>query len=212
MLRECPVACGVCTPECRDTNGGHQPGPGVNQTMCEMWRDQGACDRNPDVVLKSCPVACGVCKPKCKDLDADCAEWASKGECSNNTNFMMKNCPFSCSVCSVDGADSSASDDDTDAAGDGGVRDICHDDRARMCKTWVANGECDSNPEFMLRQCAKSCNLCKHVCQDHDASCSAWAQAEKGCEDNKAFMHRNCPASCGVCQALEASGPPKDEL
>ena len=57
---------------------------------------------------------------------------------------------------------------------------------------------------FMLKNCAASCGLCRHVCQDHNESCSAWSK-DGQCADNEAFMKLSCPASCGVCQSLESN-------
>ena len=35
----------------------------------------------------------------------------------------------------------------------------CHDSNEE-CDTWSSQGECDANPEFMLKQCRKSCWVC----------------------------------------------------
>lgn len=228
MLRECPVACGVCTPECSDTNGGYEAGPLAVATMCEQWAKDGACEGNPDHMLVHCPVACGVCKPKCKDLNEACSSWGGEGQCESNPKFMLKNCPATCRVC---GHSANAYDDAGQVLDEETAKKLhlerhgtekpekndeghgCQDKQPLdACAGWVASGECDENPGFMLVNCAESCNLCRRVCQDHNASCRSWSQAGE-CTSNEAFMKKECPASCGVCQALEANRQvKKDEL
>lgn len=34
------------------------------------------------------------------------------------------------------------------------------EDTEELCPFWAKNDECETNPEFMLRVCAKSCNSC----------------------------------------------------
>lgn len=198
MLRECPVACGLCTPPCVDTNAGYKSGPSTNETMCDKWARDGECEHNPDFALKACPVACGLCKLKCKDLHDSCSAWAADGQCRDNAPYMMKECPAACGVCGHAGAE----------GGDDLGHHGCHDLIAE-CAVWAGGGECARNPEMMLRQCAKSCDVCKPVCQDHHESCAGWSKVENGCEANPQYMHVTCPASCGVCQVLHGR---KDEL
>ena len=35
----------------------------------------------------------------------------------------------------------------------------CQDDNA-MCQQWAANGECQSNPSYMMESCRESCGKC----------------------------------------------------
>lgn len=178
MLWNCPVSCNLCTPPCEDTHGGFVAHPNANETMCDMWARQGACVDNPDFALKTCPMACKVCKPKCKDLHAECHTWASQLHCDSNPKYMLKNCPASCRVC---GASAQLAAPDEAPRDDGhGCKD---EEEADKCKAWKESGECDSSPDFMLRKCAESCELCTHVCQDHLADCDAWAR-EGQCEEN----------------------------
>merc|ERR1712216_322271 len=104
---------------------------------------------------------------------------------------MYKTCPAACDVCSSHPA----------ACADVG--------NATECKIWADRGECYSNPNFMARECSKSCGLCMTVCADHDDSCAAWSKAGE-CDSNKDFMTMKCPQSCGICASIEA--PAKDEL
>ena len=94
----------------------------------------------------------------------------------------------------------------------------CEDtETAEVCAPHVAAGECSENPGWMLRKCAGSCGLCRPVCQDHQAKCSAWA-TRGDCAKNPGWMKRECPASCGMCQSLgdddlmSADESGKDEL
>ena len=77
MYKECPIACGVCTPDCKDT-----------KKQCAGWAESGGCNDNPGFMALHCPVTCGVCKDKCKDRAADCPGWTAQGECFNNAQFM----------------------------------------------------------------------------------------------------------------------------
>ena len=42
------------------------------------------------------------------------------------------------------------------------ITDDCKDDIqwSQQCPGWVASGECQRNPDFMLAACAKSCGKC----------------------------------------------------
>ena len=90
MYKECPIACGVCTPDCKDT-----------KKQCAGWAQAGGCNDNPGFMSLHCPVTCGVCKDKCKDRAADCPGWTAQGECYNNAQFMYHKCPSSCGVCEM---------------------------------------------------------------------------------------------------------------
>lgn len=127
MLVACPVSCGICSPPCKDLNGGIKIGPnsGITDSPCEMWAKQGQCETNADYMLKQCPVACGACRAKRKDKDKLCNEWAHNGECQENSGFMFKNCPIACGI---------------------GGDDPCVDSNATACVEWFTRGECEANP------------------------------------------------------------------
>ena len=218
MLKACPVSCGICSPVCEDTHGGFGMGPDANVTVCEIWAGQGDCVKNPDVVLRHCPVACGVCTPMPADRHRECAGWAADGHCASNAGMMLRSCPRACGLlheqqqhATVDAGSDDRSLNTT------GARALCEDAQPEACAAWAKNGQCESNPDFMLRRCGKSCNLCDHnLCDDNDASCPAW-RASGECKANPAAMLSACPRSCGVCQTLSAAakseqGRGKEEL
>jgi prolyl 4-hydroxylase len=92
-------------------------------------------------------------------------------------------------------------------------------DRADECAFWASHGECDSNPVYMLSECAKSCGCREQpaavpqpqqpaegdpACVDKDKSgaCAHWASLGE-CENNAAFMKLKCASSCGTCDMLD---------
>eukprot|EP00966_Prymnesium_polylepis_P316285 7308448-Prymnesium_polylepis.1 len=202
-----------------------------------MWARLGACDDNPDYALRHCPVSCGICGKRCIDLHASCSAWSANGECKTNAAFMQKVCENArghppatecfgaCGICkgSQDAVLKTGPEDQpltTEAASSGGVTSVeCIDkhgvhsptEHDANCETWRASGECESNAEFMLRECAATCGLCRTVCTDHDVHCTEWAKAGE-CSANQAFMHKKCPASCGVCSRLIGKLEDKEEL
>ena len=36
-------------------------------------------------------------------------------------------------------------------------------DNNESCASWAATGECQANPDYMLSECKKSCNICQQV-------------------------------------------------
>jgi len=88
----------------------------------------------------------------------------------------------------------------------------CSDDAevAAECAMWAAQGECGTNPDYMLDHCAKSCDNCPPStgndppCVDRDKSgaCAHWASAGE-CEKNPSFMKIRCAASCNTCDMLD---------
>jgi len=176
MRRTCPTSCSMCTPECP-----------ADQMLCPAWAEFGECDSNPQFAVTTCPVTCGACKSMCKDKNEHCANWAEVGECTSNPAAMTKECPMSCGVC----ADSES----------GGGFAYCHEANSTLCKERVKEGSCTDDVTLML-ECPQACELCSHVCMDHDPKCSAWVKEEK-CVSERAMMLQKCPAACGLCHALE---------
>ena len=78
------------------------------------------------------------------------------------------------------------------------------EDYEEHCQFWADNEECDVNPNFMLRKCAKSCNACGPCADKHD-QCPEWAE-HNACDDNPRFMLISCRKSCDNC-----AGPTKEE-
>ena len=75
----------------------------------------------------------------------------------------------------------------------------CADSSAK-CADWAKSGECDSNPGFMHKTCAKSCGKCEpaEACVDSDPKCAEWKGLGE-CDRNPKFMLHTCPKSCGKC-------------
>ena len=72
---------------------------------------------------------------------------------------------------------------------------------AGLCSEYREQGQCDSNPGWMMTNCAHTCGLCLMTCEDMSYQCHDWAK-DNGCEDNKEYMLKSCPASCGTCQKM----------
>ena len=78
------------------------------------------------------------------------------------------------------------------------------EDYGEHCQIQAERGDCEHNPDFMLRQCAKSCNACG-PCTDQYDECLFWAEHGE-CQSNPKFMLVFCRISCNNC-----AGPPNDE-
>jgi prolyl 4-hydroxylase len=89
---------------------------------------------------------------ECKDhlLPERCSALIRKGRCENNPGFMKYACPLACDMC--DEFKSSMKKKKM------GI-DPCMDQH-QSCKNWAAMGECGNNPNYMLRECARSCLKC----------------------------------------------------
>ena len=90
---------------------------------------------------------------------------------------MAIECPLSCGICTHE-----CNDTDT------------------SCGAWATAGECEANPEAMLRLCPTSCGLCTPECYDLDKECTAWGAAGE-CNTNPEFMIRKCPVTCEACKS-----------
>jgi len=108
------------------------------------------------------------------------------------------------------------------------VLDPCGDKHVD-CSFWASTGECDVNPNYMLNNCAKSCDVCPHVgtenntvsarsasCFDEEASSECMNRASHGeCLLNPEFMEVNCKATCMLCineEMLRSQGISDDEM
>ncbi|KAL8582533.1 hypothetical protein ACOMHN_066797 [Nucella lapillus] len=71
---------------------------------CELWAEQGECERNPGWMGQNCKDACKQCHRVCVDhhTQQQCQSWAQLGECQNNPVWMMVNCALSCQACDRD--------------------------------------------------------------------------------------------------------------
>ena len=90
---------------------------------------------------------------------------------------MAEICPLYCGTCTH-------SCNDTDAS----------------CGSWAMQGECEANPDAMLRLCPTSCGLCTPECKDLKEECPGWGAAGE-CNENPEFMIRNCPVTCEACKS-----------
>jgi len=186
MLKNCEKSCLVCQsgdddqvtfPPCRDNN-----------SRCPEWASENQCAENPDYMLKSCKLSCNVCQGDgndqsspaplpCVDGNDKCAEWAEEDQCEVNPDYMLKNCRLSCNICGgEDEGDDEQTPDGDDSSGGGNDEnpEECKDSREdcretssetgeclqTKCAFWASEGECESNPGFMLDKCTKSCGQC----------------------------------------------------
>lgn len=82
-------------------------------------------------------------------------------------------------------------------------------EQGEHCAVWAAAGECEQNPVYMQRVCARSCGATIHRGQalpgaplgrvaesDLSEHCGVWAAAGE-CDKNPAYMLSECGRSCG---------------
>ncbi|XP_072024466.1 uncharacterized protein [Amphiura filiformis] len=78
----------------------------------------------------------------------------------------------------------------------------CQDTDHDHCPTWAMGGSCDRNRNWMSKNCAFSCRMCKTnsygACSDNHGSCGPWAKVGE-CIRNPPWMKETCPLSCGGC-------------
>ena len=91
--------------------------------------------------------------PSCEDGNGSCEAWAAAGECERNPAYMVTNCARSCNECVVVGQTSS-----NESAGT--TSDPSCEDDNESCEAWADAGECEGNPDYMLTNCASSCDAC----------------------------------------------------
>jgi ShK domain-like len=149
---------------------------------CSSWKEDGECLKNPKYMTIHCAASCekekqesdyddnesDETKPGCVDKHKFCPIWASKGECEENEINMKRFCAKSCNACdsSTGDNDSDLSDVDEDEVDD---NDDDEDDdtlcknKDESCAIWAKAGECEVNPNYMLVNCAKSCDSCEKL-------------------------------------------------
>ena len=152
------------------------------------------------LALSATTVFAGICN----DKRPDCTNWARDNECMGDNavpshsshrlrcqvtghplnclascrqKFMAIECPLSCGICTHQ----------------------CNDTET-SCGAWATAGECEANPDSMLRLCPTSCGLCTPECKDIDKECPGWGAAGE-CNTNPEFMIRTCPVTCEACKA-----------
>ncbi|KAL4220458.1 hypothetical protein ACF0H5_020859 [Mactra antiquata] len=178
--------------------------------QCNVWANQGECERNPKYMLDGCRKACHKCGKEetkddtCKDMFSTkkCEVWKEKGECIVNKVWMEKNCKATCKACT-----SSGHNPDVDCTND-------YEDDAE-CDKWATEGECQMNPNWMPKNCRKACHMCGKdltpvttqepttvpgLCRDehNEVECKGWADSGE-CDINPDWMIPNCRKSCNKC-------------
>lgn len=71
-------------------------------------------------------------------------------------------------------------------------------DKNEKCEEWAKKNECEINPKYMLKSCAKSCDLIKSgkmFLSDKNEKCEEWANNGE-CKKNPNYMLKNCATSC----------------
>nr|QBH70086.1 multiShKL5 [Colubraria reticulata] len=74
-------------------------------------------------------------------------------------------------------------------------------ENTKECPLKAQKGECDTNRDYMLTHCQKSCKLCaiavSETCFDHDPQCVTWENDGLCSTDN--CTRTTCPQSCKLC-------------
>lgn len=81
--------------------------------------------------------------------------------------------------------------------------DLSCQDTNKYCASWAAEGECQKNSGWMLKNCPVACDECKNDCADHEIYCNEW-KAQGECKKNPEYMNIYCAKSCGKCKAQNA--------
>jgi len=93
----------------------------------------------------------------CIDQNESCPKWAKGGGCESSENYMKYHCTKSCDTCR------SVSEEKRTAklaAKDGGSNAAPCRDTHYQCVEWAGMGECDDNPNYMLKGCKRACLVC----------------------------------------------------
>lgn len=97
----------------------------------------------------ACPVLSNPCRQACGR--ALTVGFVVHDAPSLPQKYMAEVCPLSCGTCTH-------SCNDTDVS----------------CGSWAKEGECETNPDAMLRLCPTSCGLCTPECKDLKEECPGW--------------------------------------
>ena len=138
----------------------------------------------------------------------ECATLCSQNETCLGVNMIHPNGPWGneggCCLKTVSGPLSQANKIDF-------YERKCEDYNTK-CGEWANQGECKANPDYMLKSCKQSCNVCgksddeikslttqyKSLCEDANVNCAAWA-SQGECTANPGYMLKSCKKSCNVC-------------
>ncbi|RCN31411.1 shTK domain protein, partial [Ancylostoma caninum] len=71
---------------------------------------------------------------------------------------MLPNCQLSCHSCKTD---SEEQPKQKSQCGTGKESKCCNKEDSESCEYWASIGECEKNPNFMLKECKLSCHACR---------------------------------------------------
>lgn len=227
MLENCARSCRSCNgnstvtkppiPKCIDTYKVPE--------SCVKWAENNQCKVNPQFMLIYCRKSCNKCSVgTCINLyeDASCLRWANDGQCTRNKEYMREHCRKACGFCSKeeqDKTDSPTTELTTTPTTSAGK---CRNEHGTYeCDQWSKYGHCNFNPEWMHKNCRKSCGLCTDDsqtvepttappptgCVDDDANCATWAKNGKMCTSNAGYMLIYCKKSCKSCNGCKDESP-----
>lgn len=148
----------------------------------------------------------GKCTEACADTHERCPVWKSEGQCSRNAEYMNEHCPESCGKCPSGSGYASAEEGVRKNIPGGIVGSIdgedpsCVDNDER-CGFWASEKECESNPGYMLKNCAKSCKACSKFTEEkafNGADRTRWEQAIKEYGDAQRIEGAQAPDTLAV--------------
>eukprot|EP00549_Striatella_unipunctata_P007896 CAMPEP_0118724462 /NCGR_PEP_ID=MMETSP0800-20121206/32590_1 /TAXON_ID=210618 ORGANISM="Striatella unipunctata, Strain CCMP2910" /NCGR_SAMPLE_ID=MMETSP0800 /ASSEMBLY_ACC=CAM_ASM_000638 /LENGTH=470 /DNA_ID=CAMNT_0006633037 /DNA_START=34 /DNA_END=1446 /DNA_ORIENTATION=- len=116
---------------------------------CKMWAESGECTANPAYMLRHCRKACKVCQLEDEKIDFG-EEQVAEGEYITETLAVIHK--------SRDYVENVVWKDDKFIS----VREECKN-RHELCAFWAVLGECEKNPNYMLLNCAPSCQTCEQI-------------------------------------------------
>ncbi|GAB1597949.1 zinc metalloproteinase nas-14-like [Argonauta hians] len=223
MQENCAKSCRTC-----DKTGGG--GTGDENEKCEDspkyrekcpgWAKGNQCAVNPQFMIPHCRKSCNKCQTNgCVNLykDNHCELKARNNGCEQDKEYMRKNCRKACKLCSqeeIDNEKTTAYIEPTTAPTTRSTPYSCYDAHSNVedCKMWRDNKHCQLNPDWMGKNCRKSCGFCHDStttdkgthdsCKDTDARCDEWARHNM-CTTNAPYMLLHCKKSCNVCGSCE---------
>mmetsp|Transcript_17716 Transcript_17716/g.35351 ORF Transcript_17716/g.35351 Transcript_17716/m.35351 type:complete len:539 (-) Transcript_17716:504-2120(-) len=97
---------------------------------------------------------------KLEDLSSECAMKASNGYCNYDPEYMLEHCVASCLTDPTLGSIGYFEEGDQLDEECEDRHNLQREDEHYTCEEYVEDGECWKNPEYMLKNCAKSCVAC----------------------------------------------------